>query len=150
MPIDLSQYSNTLYPQTDAQAASPAEETIPQPLPLDQVDQTSWGKREDGSSKGTGFLGVLPRPDGGVSTEISVGVEVGGKEMDVPTLVPTLTPKEVNYLLNTDENSFLKDNSDMANTIIQKATDFAKQRIAQGKSVWAQPDEGPYASKGGK
>ncbi len=61
-----------------------------------------YGNRPDGSAKGMGFFGELKRPDGDVSTEISVGVGMDGKEMDIPLIVPTLTKKELNYLLSTD------------------------------------------------
>jgi hypothetical protein len=39
-----------------------------------------YGNRPDGSAKGGGYFGELKRPDGGVSTEISVGVGIDGKE----------------------------------------------------------------------
>ena len=100
-----------------------------------------YGKRPDGTPKGRGFLGELKRPDGKVSTEISVGVNIGGKEMDIPTLVPTLTKAEVSSLLKGDRPS---------DAIVQKAVDHAKQRIAQGKSVFADPEllTSPKGAKG--
>ncbi len=100
-----------------------------------------YGKRPDGTPKGRGFLGELKRPDGKVSTEISVGVNIGGKEMDIPTLVPTLTKAEVSSLLKGDRPS---------DVIVQKAVDHAKQRIAQGKSVFADPEllTSPKGAKG--
>ena len=100
-------------------------------------DTSKWDKRPDGSAKGNGFLGVLQRPDGGVSTEISVGVNINGHDMDVPTLVPTLTRAEVKTLLT------VKSAKDIPDSIVQKAVDFAKTRIAAGKSVFAGPDESP-------
>ena len=100
----------------------------------DSVDKSTWDLRPDGSQKGNGFLGILQRPDGKVSSEISVGVEMDGKEMDIPTLVPTLTPAEVNYLLNMDiEHGKIPD------SIIDKAVAHARMRMSQGKSVFAQP-----------
>jgi hypothetical protein len=48
--------------------------------------------RADGTKKGTGFLGPLKRPDGMTMTEYSVGVNIDGKDVEIPTLVPTLTP----------------------------------------------------------
>lgn len=99
------------------------------------VDQSTWDKRADGSSKGTGFLGLLKRPDGSVSSEISVGVNIGGKEMDIPTLVPTLTRKEVDTLLN------LHGDEKIPEPIIRKAVGFARKRISEGKSVFAGPED---------
>jgi hypothetical protein len=101
------------------------------------ADPTKFGKRSDGSKKGQGFLGVLKRPDGGVSTEISIGVNIDGKELEIPTLVPTLTRKEVNQLLS------LKDNEKMPEAIVDKAVAFAKKRMAEGKSVFAGGNEAP-------
>lgn len=106
-------------------------------LQVTGVDKTDWQKRVDGSDKGEGFLGVLQRPDGNVSTEISVGVNIGGKETEIPLLVPTLTRKQVEYLLNNP----VDDPSKIPPAILNTATLFAQQRIAQGKSPFAQPDE---------
>jgi hypothetical protein len=98
-------------------------------------DASTWEKRPDGSAKGSGFLGVLKRPDGGVSTEISVGVTIDGKQVDVPTLVPTLTKAEVKTLLT------LKDDQKVPDSIVKKAAEFARTRIKDGKPVFAQPGE---------
>ena len=48
--------------------------------------------------KGNGFLGPIPTKDGGVMTEASVGISIDGKEIDVPTLVPTLSKEEVKWM----------------------------------------------------
>lgn len=99
------------------------------------INDTSspWGNREDGSPKGNGFLGVLKRPNGDVSTELSIGVNIDGKEMDVPTLVPTLTSDEKRWLLTND----VSDPSMIPPSIIQKAADYARQRISGGQSPFA-------------
>lgn len=106
----------------------------------------TFGKRPDGSPKGAGYLGVLKRPDGGVSTEVSIGVEIGGQQMEIPTLVPTLTRQEVNTILS------LKEGQPIPDRIVDKAVDFAKQRIADGKPVFASPEEAPkeYAIRNSK
>lgn len=95
----------------------------------------AYGNRPDGTPKGSGFFGELKRPDGNVSTEISVGVNIGGKEMDIPTLVPTLTRAEVDQLLS------LKEGEPPPEAIVRKAADFAKQRLAKGQSVFAGQNE---------
>jgi hypothetical protein len=99
-----------------------------------------YGKRIDGSQKGKGFFGELKRPDGNVSTEISIGVGLNGKETQVPLIVPTLTKQELDYLLNTSVKSktfFDK----MPEAIIQKAVDHAKFRIDNGQSPFASQEE---------
>jgi hypothetical protein len=94
--------------------------------------------RPDGSQKG--FFGLLKRPDGKVSTEISIGLDVGGKEINVPLLVPSLTFEELNYLLqsNTDSKDFLKN---LPPSIMEKAYNHAQERIKAGISPFALPNE---------
>jgi hypothetical protein len=121
----------------DAKAAASARATMREFSVLSPQEQAAalaastgknYGLRPDGTPKGGGFLGELQRPDGSVSTEISIGVNIDGKEMDIPTLVPTLTKDEINSLLSGEEPS---------QQIIQKAVDHARQRLAAGKSVFA-------------
>ncbi|MFA6051571.1 MAG: transglycosylase SLT domain-containing protein [Methylobacter sp.] len=101
-----------------------------------------YGLRPDGTPKGTGYLGELKRPDGGVMTEYSIGVKINDKEMDIPTIVPTLSKDEVNHLLNTKEGDKLPD------SIVQKAVDHAESRIKQGLSVWHDTPQPITSSKG--
>lgn len=118
--------TNTAYPIADGIKELQAK----------NVDSTTWGKRPDGTDKGAGFLGVLQRPDGGVMSEYSIGMNINGKEMDVPSLVPTLTKTEVVQILS------LKEGEQVSSTITKKAAEFARKRIKEGKSVFAQKDEG--------
>jgi hypothetical protein len=99
-----------------------------------------YGNRPDGSEKGMGFFGELKRPDGNISTEISVGVGIDGKEIDIPLIVPSLTKKELNYLLSTDikSKSFF---NNMPPSIMDKAYEHANTRIKSGMSPFAGPDE---------
>jgi len=91
------------------------------------------------SLKGPGFLGSLKVPGTGkTATEYSVGVNINGKQIDVPSLVPTLTTEEVKQTLEAAANGALP-----PDTVIQKATDFAIQRINAGKSPFAGPEETP-------
>lgn len=103
--------------------------------PESNPEEQDFGNRPDGTKKGNGFLGVLKRPDGGVMTEYSVGVNIDGKEIDVPTLIPTLTKDEINQILNLKEGEFPSEE------IIKKASDFARRRMSQGKPVFATPEE---------
>ena len=102
--------------------------------------------REDGTQKGSGFLGPLKRPDGGVSTEIAVGSDFGHGEMDIPLMVPTLNQEQIDHLLKTPVEDLLKPGNPMFEAIMQKAIDHAKKRIAAGKSVFAQPNESPVSN----
>ncbi len=98
-----------------------------------------FGNRPDGTPKGTGFLGVLPIKNGGVTTEFSTqsnAVKVNGKRIDFPTLVPTLTQKEVDLMTE----DIIPNNKPIPEPIMQKAIAHAKQRIKQGKSVFAGDD----------
>lgn len=100
--------------------------------PASQAADAGFGNRADGTPKGEGFLGVLPRADGSVSTEISIGVNLDGRETEIPTLVPTLEPEEVNHLLSGGQPT---------EQIVGKAVAFARQRMAEGKTLFAQPGE---------
>ena len=95
-------------------------------------------KRTDGSTKGNGFLGVLPikYPDGstGVAAEYSVGVNMDGQEVEVPTLVPTLTPEETNLMV-TD---IIPGRKQVPEPIMKKAIEHARGRIGQGLSPFAE------------
>ena len=97
----------------------------------------SYGKRPDGSQKGSGYFGELPRPDGKMSTELSIQFDdvLGGKP--IPLIVPTLTKKELDLLLSTPE----KDTSKLPRSIIDKAIEHAKKRDAQGLSPFARPED---------
>jgi len=88
--------------------------------------------RSDGTPKGKGFLGELKRPDGKISTELSIGVEFDGNETEIPALVPTLTSQEVNHLTNGGK---------VTPDITRKAVDHAKQRMRSGKSPFAYEGE---------
>lgn len=99
-----------------------------------------YGKRTDGNQKGKGYFGELKRPDGGVSTEISIGVGLNGKEVQIPLIVPTLSKSELNYLLKGDPKSedFMKNIPD---SIIDKAVEYASSRLKQKKSPFAEANE---------
>ena len=101
-------------------------------------------KRRDGTDKGTGFLGILKRPDGNVSTELSVSTDaVGGREF--PLLVPTLTKSEVHTLLTMKS----KNPKDIPYSIVSKAEAFAIAREKAGKPLFATKEE-QAAALGGK
>ena len=92
----------------------------------------SYGFRKDGTLKGSGFLGELKRPDGRVSTELSIGVNFDGKGTEIPALVPTLTKQEINHLLSGGK---------ITKEIVSKAVEHARKRIAEGESPFHKSDD---------
>jgi len=83
--------------------------------------------RPDGSKKSEiGFLGPIKRDDGGTMTEFSIGVKIDGTEMDVPSMVPTLTEAEVETLRTLPEGK------EVPIAIQRKAAAHARKRIAEG------------------
>ena len=119
-------------PSEPASTPRPKEAVSPE-----AVEGPEEGLREDGTPKGEGFLGRIKRPDGGVSTELSIGVEVDGKELFIPALVPTLTKEEIDTIVALPEGSV----KDFPESVIKKATDHAQARIAEGKSPFLEADE---------
>jgi len=109
----------------------------PKPIPVTPIRPDAI--RPDKTLKGKGFLGELPMTDGSgrVMTEFSVGVNIGGKEIDVPTLVPTLTKEEVDYLRSGGE---------VTAPIAKKAYDYAKMRTGSGLSPFKADNETPYGN----
>ena len=83
------------------------------------------GLRRDGTPKGLGYFGPLERPDGRVSTELSIGVEFDGQKRLIPLLVPTLAPEEVRHLLGGGAPN---------RGLIRKAVIHARERIANKMS----------------
>lgn len=96
------------------------------------VDPATFGNRPSGEAKGTGYLGVLQRPAGGVSTELSIGVNLNGKETEIPLMVPTLNQKELDWLMTNEPKP-----SALPESIKRKAIDHARMRMQQGQSPFA-------------
>ena len=91
----------------------------PNPKPTDDMI------REDGTRKSDkGFLGPIINDRGETMTELSIHVD--GNFM--PALVPGLTTEEINQLKK------LKKNESIPKSIIDKAVEHYKKRIAEGKS----------------
>jgi len=86
--------------------------------------------RPDGSKKDRGFLGPKKVHGGGVATEYSVGVPINGKEMDIPTLVPTLNKAERTIILK----DVIPNRKKLPKSVVSKAAAHAKKRIKEGKS----------------
>ncbi len=114
-----------------------------QASPADSVPRASWGARQDGTPKGTGFLGVLRTPAGNVVSEYTIGVKIDGKQIDVPTLVPTLTRAEVEGVLRAADDPTNK--TPLPPGVEIKARKFAETRLFDGLSVFAEAGETPSA-----
>ena len=91
--------------------------------------------RADGSKKSArGYLGPVENlVQGGIMTEVSIGVEINGEEMEVPAMVPTLTQEEIDTLANMRIEGNAKN---IPKSIKDKAIAHAKKRLAAGKSVF--------------
>jgi len=86
--------------------------------------------------KGNGWLGKQKSLSGNDMTEFSIGLNIGGQEMDIPTLVPGLTADELNFLLTEPATDKIP------KTIIDKAAQHALEQLRNGKSVFK--DSGNY------
>src|SRR3972149_818269 len=101
-------------------------------LKLAKQEQSDNRPDKNTREKGLGYFGKLKRPGGGYSTERSIGVNIDGEEVEIPSLVPTLTEKEKEYLLSGKKPT---------SEIIQKAIDHAQGRKKEGKNPFAQEGE---------
>lgn len=89
-----------------------------------------YGKRPDGTWKGTGWLGELKLPGGGVAGEYSVGVDIDGKETLIPTLTPNLSKDEIHLMVN----DIIPGGKKVPDAILSKAVAHARARLAEGQS----------------
>tara|TARA_Y100000114_G_scaffold123476_1_gene119031 strand:+ start:226 stop:612 length:387 start_codon:yes stop_codon:yes gene_type:complete len=86
-------------------------------------------RRVDGTKKSKrGWLGAIRRDDGSVMTEFSIGLNINGKERNVPSLVPTLSRKEIEFLRTK------KESQPIPQSIQKKAKAHAIKMIKQNKS----------------
>jgi len=101
---------------------------------LEMAGQGPSSLRNDGTQKGTGFFGVQKMADGTDRdmTEFSIGVDFGQGEVEIPTLVPSLTGEELNFLRSGNAPS---------QAIMDKARIHAEQRIAGGRSPFIEAGE---------
>jgi hypothetical protein len=99
----------------------------------DTDDPTMY--RADGSKKSArGYIGPVENlVQGGTMTEVSIGVEINGEEMQVPAMVPTLTQEEIDTLANMQIEGNAKE---IPESIKDKAIAHAEKRLAEGKSVF--------------
>lgn len=99
--------------------------------------------RIDGTTKGEGYLGTLKSADGKDVTEYSIVVEIDGKEIEIPSIVPTLNDNELNLMLN----DIIPNNKEIPKEIIDKSIEFYKERERAGLPAFA--EKGEQINKGG-
>jgi hypothetical protein len=107
-------------------------------LPSREINPPDFGygnRYNSKEPKGLGFLGPLKHKSGGVMSEFSIGVNLGGQEMEIPSIVPTLSREEVKTLLN------MSDGDKMPKSVVDKAVKFASERIVKGLSPFASVGE---------
>lgn len=96
--------------------------------PASNVDPSMY--RADGSRKSSrGYLGPQKnKKTGQTMTEYTIGVQMDGKEVEIPSMVPGLTDKEIDAIKS----------GEVLDSVAVKAKAHAEQRIAQGKSPFYQ------------
>ena len=82
-----------------------------------------YGLRQNGTSKGPGWLGNVGTEENHI-TEFSFGVDLGNGEEDIPSLVPTLMPRDIDNVRS----------GNITPEIAQKAVEFAIMRKKLGLS----------------
>lgn len=107
-------------------------------------DLLEWGKRYNpetgkmnGAQKQAGWRGVLSDRKGGVMTEVSVGTEINGKEVEIPLIIPDSTESDLVRIAKIANGEMTK----VPDDLMEKAVDFAKKRLAEGKSPFFNGDK---------
>ncbi len=96
-------------------------------------DLEDYGMRHGGAGKKyTGWKGPLKDVDGNTVTELSIGVNINGKEVEIPLIVPSLSEKETTRLLSKKKPT---------DAILKKAYDHAITRMKLGKSPFKEPED---------
>jgi hypothetical protein len=107
-------------------------------VPEEEYDVKTFGTRhQSGAPKGTGFLGVLRSPDRNIATEFTIGVKLDGEEVEIPTLVPSLSRGEVIRLLEIMDAQENGKKREIPRTIVNKAMEHARGRRRAHLSVFA-------------
>jgi len=107
-----------------------------------ELDPSSPTRRDGSVKSKVGFLGPIPNLiTGGTMTEFSTDMEVDGKSIDIPTMVPTLTYEELEYLRTLIPGQGFNLKNPIELRIINKARSHAMKRLKEGKSPYYQDDE---------
>ena len=98
---------------------------------FDEQDIPADMYRRDGSIKSAeGYLGpVTNKNDGKTMTELSIGVQIDGREVEIPAMVPTLNDAEIEMLRNIRVGI-----DPIPRSIQQKAVEHARPFLEAGES----------------
>jgi len=114
-----------------------------------ETPEPDYGLRNDGvTKKGSGWLGELKLKGGGVATEYTLQVTETskdgiGKQVDIPTLVPTLTKAEIDLMVN----DIIPNGKKPPQSVIKKAIAFSNKMLAEGRSYFAGDEENAPTSQ---
>ena len=101
-------------------------------------------RRADGSKKSArGFLGpVTNYASGKPMTEFSTDMNWQGKKIEIPTMIPSLSDQEIEYMRGMKEGEGWRlSESEIERTIINKAKRHARERLEKGKNPFYQDGE---------
>ena len=86
--------------------------------------------------KAEGFFGRIPLSNGDYATEYSVSQNIDGKNVEMPSIVPTLTKEELGHVMRSSATG-----SPLPNSVYDKSLAHAKDRISKGQSpFWQIPE----------
>ena len=98
-------------------------------------DPNMWGSRGDGTTKGTGFFGILPASDSKVMTEYGIGFDYDGKEIEVPLINPYQSQAQILEILQGKQPT---------EEMLDNAWKWGADRLKLGKSPFIESNEKPY------
>ena len=100
--------------------------------------------RSDGAQKSArGFIGPVKNLiSGGTMTEFSTDMNYGGRKIQIPTMVPTLSREEIAYMQRMEPGAGWDMTDPVVKKIINKARAHAKKRMSDGMSPFYQDEEG--------
>ena len=94
-----------------------------------------YGDGPNGTKKGKGWYGELHDSEGNIVTEMTVGINIDGEEVDVPAVNPILSEKQLTTLLG------IKSDQPLPEDIIDTAVEYAIFRKQQGRGMYAEGNE---------
>ena len=98
-------------------------------------DPSTWGSRGDGTTKGTGFFGILPANNGRIMTEYGMGFDYDGKEIEVPLINPYQSQAQILEVLQGKQPT---------TEMLDNAWRWGADRFRSGKSTFIDSNEKPY------
>ena len=98
-------------------------------------DPNTWGSRGDGTTKGTGFFGILPANNGRIVTEYGMGFDYDGKEIEVPLINPYQSQAQILEVLQGKQPTM---------EMLDNARRWGADRLRSGKSPFIENNEKPY------